>query len=101
MFTMVFWTRLAERVVASAAGGALGGLSVTVVINSKEQLVAAATGAGTAAIFSFLKGLAGSMVGDPESPALLPATVSGAVLEPAPESEPKEDKPGRHAADRA
>lgn len=85
MFTKIFWKRLAERVISSAAGGALAGLGIDAVVDSKEQLVAALTGAGTAALFSFLKGLLASQVGDPQSPSLIDTT---------------SDTPGRHAEDR-
>lgn len=86
MFTALFWKNLTERVVSSAAGGALAGLGVVTVIDSTRQLLAAATGAGTAALFSLLKGLAATRLNNPESPSLVD-------LRP-------DDEPGRHAEDR-
>lgn len=87
MFTKIFWKNLIERVISSAAGGALAGLAVDAVIDSKEQLIAMGTAAGTAALFSFLKGLAASQFYDPQSPSL--ANLSEVY-----------DTPGKHAVDR-
>ena len=71
MFTRVFWKDLAERVVSSAAGGALTvtGLAGVNVLELDWKVVGgAALGTG---LVSFLKGLYASQVGDSESASLV------------------------------
>lgn len=66
MFTKKFLTDLAERVIASAAGGALA--AVAVGVTAPEKIAGAA---GIAALVSLLKGLVASRVADPTSASLV------------------------------
>lgn len=82
MFTLSFWKDTAERVVSSAAGGALtiGGLDGADILNADARIyVGAALGTG---LVSLLKALAAIWV------------------HPEQESASLVDLPGRHAADR-
>ena len=64
IYTATFWADLGERVVTSAASGALAVVSAqTWVLHDPASWQAAAAGAGTAALISLLKGLAASRVG--------------------------------------
>lgn len=64
IYTTTFWLDLGERVVTSAASGALAVASAqTWVLHDPASWQAAAAGAGTAALISLLKGLAASRVG--------------------------------------
>ncbi|AWY04860.1 hypothetical protein PBI_FLOOF_23 [Microbacterium phage Floof] len=59
LFTALFWADLAERVITSAAGGALAVVTLDGFnLIAGDSLVAAAIGAGTAAAISLLKGIA-------------------------------------------
>jgi len=71
MFTPAFWKDLAERAIASAAGGAvtaMGGAALGVI--ETDWIGVASFAAGTA-IFSVLKALAATRRGDPESASLV------------------------------
>lgn len=73
MFTKRFWMDLGERVVASAAGGALAVMLAgsTTGDSSAINWAAVGIGAGTAALVSLLKGLIASRTGDPQSASLV------------------------------
>lgn len=72
MFTAKFWRDLAERVISSAAGGALAVLLAFTVTGDHTAINWAAVGFGAlvAAAVSFLKGLVASRTGDPQSASL-------------------------------
>lgn len=74
MYSKLFWRDLCERVVSSAAGGALAALGAGAV-NILQVDVQAVLGiaAGTALV-SLLKGLAASKVGESGSPSLVNTT---------------------------
>jgi hypothetical protein len=64
LYTATFWLDLSERVVTSAAGGALAVASVTTfVLHDPTSWAALGVGAGTAALLSLLKGVAASATG--------------------------------------
>lgn len=64
LFTAAFWQDLIERVVSSAAGGALAVVTAsTFILNDPVQWTAVALGAGTAALVSILKGLIAASAG--------------------------------------
>lgn len=72
MWTARFWRDLAERVLASAAGGAFAALGIDASgaasdLNWKHILI----GAGVAAAVSLLKGLIAANVGDKTSASLV------------------------------
>lgn len=72
MFTTTFWKDLGERVIASAAGGALAALGIDAFgkahdLNPSHILI----GAGVAAAVSLLKGIVASQKGDPTSASLV------------------------------
>lgn len=68
MWTAKFWKDLGERMVASAAGGALAAVGIDgFTLDAKHVLI----GAGIAALVSFLKGLIATQKGDPTSPSLV------------------------------
>lgn len=66
MFTKKFWMDLSERVISSAAGGALAILLAT----GSHDWKTVAMGAGVAALVSLLKGLVASQVGRNDSASL-------------------------------
>ena len=71
MFERRFWKDLAERVVASGAGGALavvGTVGVNVFETNPRLVVGVAAGSALAAL---LKGLAARRFADPESASLV------------------------------
>lgn len=72
MWTRKFWRDLTERVIASAAGGALavlvGGETTG---DGRIGWQAIAVGAGVAAAVSLLKGLVAAQKGDPTSASLV------------------------------
>lgn len=71
MFTRRFWQDLAERVISSAAGGALAVLIPgTTMGDHSVSWLAVLTGAAVAAAVSALKGLVATRVGDPNSASL-------------------------------
>lgn len=72
MWTAKFWRDLAERIIASAAGGALA-LIVTGQTTGDHHISVQAVllGAGIAALVSLLKGLIASQKGDPTSASLV------------------------------
>lgn len=79
MFTRAFWKDAAERVVSSAAGGALTALGldmVNVLEVDAKAVFGAAVGTG---LVSLLKALVAKRVNDPDSASLV-------------------DLPGKHAA---
>lgn len=79
MFTRSFWKDMVERVVSSAAGGALTALGLDFVnILDADWKVIAGSAAGTGLI-SLLKALAAHQLNDPNSASLV-------------------DLPGKHAA---
>ncbi|MDJ1115353.1 holin [Microbacterium dauci] len=64
IYTGAFWADLSERVVTSAAGGALAVASATTfVIQEPTSWAALGVGAGAGALLSFLKGIAASRTG--------------------------------------
>ncbi|WWV91856.1 holin [Microbacterium phage phiMiGM15] len=64
IFTGTFWADLGERVVTSAAGGALAVASTgDFALTSPESWQAFAVGAGVAALLSLLKGIVASAGG--------------------------------------
>ncbi|WP_424936660.1 MULTISPECIES: holin [Bacteria] len=66
LFTARFWADLVERVITSAAGGALAALTATGFdIGSPAAWIGVAAGAGVAALVSLLKGIAASGSGSP------------------------------------
>lgn len=68
MWTAKFWKDLAERMIASAAGGALAAVGVDgFTFDVKHLLI----GAGLAALVSLLKGLIAAQKGDPTSASLV------------------------------
>lgn len=72
MWTALFWRRAAERAIRSAAAAAIALITAAAfvadtVASWREVGIAAAV----AAVVSVLTSLAGSQVGDPESPSLL------------------------------
>lgn len=68
MFSRRFWRDLAERVVSSAAGGALAVLIPGGTLGDGHvSWTAVALGAAVAAAVSFLKGLLASTAGDKDS----------------------------------
>jgi len=71
MFTRAFWKDTAERVVSSAAGGALTamGLGTLNVLHVDWQVIAGSA-AGTGLV-SLLKALVASAVNDPKSASLV------------------------------
>lgn len=72
MWTPKFWRDLAERVIASAAGGALAVLIPGEALGDGSiSWQAILLGAGVAALVSFLKGLIASQKGDPTSASLV------------------------------
>ena len=77
LFTLAFWKDTAERVVSSAAGGALASIPIAGDVDFKSLL----TGAGVTALVSLLKALVASQV------------------HPEQESASLVDLPGKHAAD--
>jgi tetrahydromethanopterin S-methyltransferase subunit C len=82
MFTRAFWKDTVERVVASAAGGALTALGLDVVnVLDTDWKVVVGSAAGTGLV-SLLKALVARNVNDPQSASLI-------------------DLPGRHAAPEA
>jgi hypothetical protein len=66
MFTRKFWMDLGERVIASAAGGALA--VITAGVSSPEKI---AIGAGVGALVSLLKGIVATQVGKSDSASLV------------------------------
>jgi hypothetical protein len=66
MWTTKFWKDLAERIISSAAGGALA-----ILLTGSTDWVKILAGAGIAALVSLLKGLIASQKGDPTSPSLV------------------------------
>lgn len=59
LFTALFWKDLAERVITSAAGGALAVMTLDGFnLIAGDTVMALAIGAGTAALMSLLKGVA-------------------------------------------
>lgn len=73
VYTGAFWLDLGERVVTSAAGGALAvATAQTFVLNDPVSWASLGMGAGTAALVSALKGIAASRV-DTGSPSLAPS----------------------------
>lgn len=68
MWTRKFWMDLAERVIASAAGGAVGAILID---GGSVNLKHVAIGAGGAALVSLLKGLVASQKGNPASASLV------------------------------
>lgn len=72
MYTTKFWKDLAERVISSAAGGALAIILAGETTGDHHwSWTAVAAGAGTAAAVSLLKGLIASTTGDKESASLV------------------------------
>lgn len=72
MWTRKFWKDLAERVIASAAGGALAVLVPGEVLGDHSvSLEAVLLGAGVGALVSFLKGIIASQKGDATSASLV------------------------------
>lgn len=71
MFTAKFWKDLGERVVSSAAGGALAVLVPAEVLNLHPSWTAVGLGALSAAAVSLLKGLVASQVGNKDSASLV------------------------------
>lgn len=72
MWSAKFWKDLAERVLASAAGGALAILITGQSTGDHNvSIQAVLLGAGIAALVSFLKGLIASQKGDPSSASLV------------------------------
>lgn len=68
MFSRRFWADLAERVVASAAGGALAVLIPGETMGDHQVgWTAVAVGAGVAALVSLLKGLIAGTTGNKDS----------------------------------
>ncbi|GEB46952.1 hypothetical protein MTE01_28970 [Microbacterium testaceum] len=64
IFTGLFWADLGERVITSAAGGALAVASATTfVIHEPTSWEALALGAASGALLSLLKGVAASASG--------------------------------------
>jgi hypothetical protein len=68
MFSARFWRDLTERVVSSAAGGALAAMGIDAFgkahdINPSHLLI----GAGVAALVSLLKGIVASTTGNKDS----------------------------------
>ncbi|MEO2133371.1 MULTISPECIES: holin [unclassified Microbacterium] len=64
VLTAAFWADLAERVLTSAAGGALAVVTAApFALGEAASWEAVAVGAGTAALVSFLKGIAASASG--------------------------------------
>lgn len=61
IFTARFWADIIERVVTSAAGGALAALTATGFdVGNPAAWIGVAAGAGVAALLSLLKGIAAS-----------------------------------------
>lgn len=72
MWTRKFWMDLTERVISSAAGGALAVLVPGEVTgDGSVGWQAVLIGAGTAALVSLLKGVIASRTGDGESASLV------------------------------
>jgi hypothetical protein len=72
VLTAKFWKDLAERVIASAAGGALAVLIPGETMGDGHiSAQAVLYGAGIAALVSLLKGLVASTVGDKDSASLV------------------------------
>lgn len=68
MFSARFWRDLAERVVASAAAGALAVLIPGETLGDHQVgWTVIVAGAGTAALFSLLKGLVAGTTGNKDS----------------------------------
>ncbi|WDS52048.1 holin [Microbacterium phage Caron] len=64
LFTGLFWADLAERVITSAAGGALAVASAsTFLLGQPDSWAAMGIGAGTAALVSLLKGIVAARTG--------------------------------------
>ncbi|WP_067201139.1 holin [Microbacterium sp. XT11] len=64
LFTARFWADTAERVITSAAGGALAVASAsTFVLGAPDSWAAMGVGAGTAALVSLLKAIVASRGG--------------------------------------
>ncbi|WDS51659.1 holin [Microbacterium phage Barnstormer] len=64
LFSGLFWADLAERVVSSAAGGALAVITASsFALGSVESWGAVGVGAGTAALVSLLKGIVAARSG--------------------------------------
>ena len=73
MFSRMFLVNAAERALRAFAAALVGALTAGFVITDASQWKAALLTAAVAALTSVLMSLAGSKVGDPDSPALLPA----------------------------
>lgn len=73
VFTKTFWRDTTERVVASAAGGALAALGADAVDVLQVDGLAVLGVAGGAALVSLLKALVASRIGSPSSASLDPA----------------------------
>lgn len=64
LFTGAFWADTAERVITSAAGGALAVASAsTFILNAPDSWAAIGLGAGTAAVVSLFKAIVASSSG--------------------------------------
>ncbi|WNT44389.1 membrane protein [Microbacterium phage Mabodamaca] len=64
LFTGIFWADLAERVITSAAGGALAVASAsTFILGAPDSWAAVGVGAGVAALISLLKGIVAARSG--------------------------------------
>lgn len=73
IYTGAFWLDLGERVATSAAGGALAVAGASAfVLHDPASWAALGTGAGVAALVSFLKGIAAARLGT-NSPSLAPS----------------------------
>lgn len=82
MFTRAFWKDAAERVVASAAGGALTVLGLDAVnVLDADWKVVVGTAAGTGLV-SLLKALAARTVNDSESASLVDLPAGRHVVVP-------------------
>jgi r1t holin len=72
MWTAKFWKDLTERMIASAAGGALAVIGAGELTgDGSVSWQAMLLGAGVAALVSFLKGLIASQKGDATSASLV------------------------------
>lgn len=71
MFTPRFWKRAFERAVRAFAAALVGALTAGMALTDAAQWKAALITAGTAGLVSVLMSLAGSKVGDSESPSFV------------------------------
>lgn len=82
MWTSDFWKRAAERAIRTFAQALLGALTAGLVVTDSAQWTAALIAAAVAALASVLMSLAGSAVGDPSDPSLLPAASKPEPVDP-------------------